>query len=190
MFRRVTRDRYLDDAEVTRLMVAVRTRKHANQPRDYALLALLANTGIRPREARELTRADVHPHARPPWIHIRRAKVRAAADPLTKLPIHPKVAKVLARYVQGMRPSDKLFTFTKRQSFRIFHYYARKAGLPITHRIFSLRHGVGMRLWRHTRDLRVMQAIMGHVHLDATAGYVHVSAERMREAHAKLGTVE
>jgi site-specific recombinase XerD len=35
----------------------------------------------------------------------------------------------------------------------------------------------------------LMQAIMGHVRLQATASYVHVSPERMRLAHAQIGTV-
>ena len=52
MLRRLTRERYLTDAELAAFMAAVRDRRHVHQPRDHALFALLANTGIRPSEAR------------------------------------------------------------------------------------------------------------------------------------------
>lgn len=190
MFRRMTRERFLSDAELAAFMTAVRERRHVNQPRDHALFALLANTGIRPSEALALTRADVHPHARPAWIRVRRLKKRHAADPITKLPLNRAVAKVLARYVdtlQGDRTS-LLFTFTKRQSFRLFRYYTAKSGLPPHFRIYSLRHTVGMRLWRHTGDIRLMQGIMGHVRTKATSAYIHVAPERMRAARSRIGT--
>jgi integrase len=187
MFRRMTRERYLSDDELGRFMTVVRERRHVHQPRDYALFALLANTGIRPSEALALRRRDVHPHARVPWIYVRRMKKRHAADPITRLPIHRKVAKVIASYVGALDdPTALLFPFVKRQSFRLFRYYAAKAGIAKHFRIYSLRHTVGMRLWRHTHDLRVMQGIMGHVRTKATSAYVHVSPERMREARARI----
>lgn len=187
MFRRMTRERYLSDSELERFMAVVSGRRHVNQPRDHALFALLANTGIRPSEALALTRADVHPHARPPWIHVRRLKKRHAADPTVNLPLHRAVARVVARYVDGLAPGERLFDFTKRQSFRLFRYYAAKAGVPRHLRIYSLRHTVGMR--RHTRDIRVMQGIMGHVRTKATSAYVHVTPEEMRAARERVGTV-
>lgn len=187
----MTQERFLTDAQLAALMTVVRDRRHVHQPRDHALFALLANTGIRPSEALSLTRADVHPHARPAWIRVHRVKKRHAADPITKLPLNPRVAKVLARYVDELKAQrhDKLFSFTKRQSFRLFRYYAGKAGLPSHLRIYSLRHTVGMRLWRHTGDIRIMQGIMGHVRTKATSAYVHVAPERMRAARARIGTV-
>jgi len=192
MFRRMTRERFLADHELESLMAVVRSRTHLHQPRDHALFALLANTGIRPSEALALTVADCHLAARPAWIRVRRLKRRHAPEPITSLPLHPKVAKVVKRYVATLPRAStaRLFPFTKRQSDRLFRYYAGKAGIAPTYKLYSLRHTVGMRLWRHTRDLRVMQAIMGHVHLKATSGYVHVAPERMRDAHAKLGTIE
>lgn len=190
MFRRMTRERYLSDAELARFMAVVRERHHVNQPRDHALFALLANTGIRPSEALALTRADVHPHARPPCLHVHRVKKRHAPTPIQRLPLNRRVAKVVARYVDTLaNGTDRLFPFTKRQSYRLFRYYAAKAGLATTYRIYSLRHSVGMRLWRHTRDLRIMCGIMGHVRTKASTAYVHATPERMREARERIGTL-
>lgn len=190
VFRKMTRERFLSDAELERFMSVVRSRHHVNQPRDHAFFALLANTGMRPSEARALTRDDVNPFARVPWVRVCRPKKRHAAHPITELPLHPAVARVLGRYCQTVDRGAMLFGFTPRQSYRLFRYYAGKAGLEAHFRIYSLRHGVGMRLWRQTGDLRVIQGIMGHVRLKATSCYVHTSPERMREIRATLGTVE
>jgi len=186
MFRRMTRERYLSSEELERFMRAVRERRHKNQPRDHALFALLANTGLRPAEARALTRGDLHLEGRHPWLRLHRQVRKHAPRPLSLLVLQRPVADVVARYLCMIPDVDtaKLFTFTKRQSARLFHYYAGKAGLPATLRIYSLRHTVGMRLWEHTHDLRFVQAVLGHCNLQATAGYEHVSERQIRDAYA------
>jgi site-specific recombinase XerD len=187
----MTRERFLTDQELERLMRVVRERRHVNQPRDHALLALLANTGMRPEEARALRRCDVRPSARPPQVHLARVKRDHGPDPINTLVLHKSVAAVLARHLDAMSSQDPgalLFPFTKRQSRRIFHYYAGKAGLSRTLKLYSLRHSVGMRLWRYTRDLRLIQGVMGHVRLKASACYSHIGPEQIAAACAAVGT--
>lgn len=191
MAGRMTRERYLSDDELARLMAAVRTRRHPNQARDYALLAILANTGIRPEEARALRRRDVIPGGRPPRIHLSRVKLSHGPYPVNTLPIHKAVARVLSTYLATMKataPDALLFPFTKRQSRRIFHYYTAKAGLSRTLRLYSLRHAVGMRLWRFTRDVRLIHGVMGHIRLKAAHAYQHTSQEQVRDAFTAVGT--
>jgi integrase/recombinase XerD len=179
----MTRERYLSDAELERFMAAVRERRHVHQPRDYALFALLANTGLRPSEARALTRADCHLEGRHPWIALHRVGKKHGPQPLARIYINRAVAAVVARYTDQL-PDGLLFPFTKRQSARLFHYYADKAGISPRRKIYALRHTVGMRLWAHTQDLRLVQAILGHCNLQATEGYVHTSDQSIRAAYA------
>ena len=179
MLRRLTRERYLTDAELARFMAAVRERRHVHQPRDHAFFALLANTGIRPAEARAVVRADVH-LGREPWLRLHRAALPKRPAPTNELELHPEVGKVLARYCADMPPDARLWTFSKRQSERLFHYYRAKVGLPPCYRVFSLRHTFGMRLWRHTRDLRVIQAMLGHRWLKPAHAYIHTPPSTVR----------
>ncbi len=191
MFRRMTRERFLSDAELERFMAAVRERHHKHQPRDHALFALIANVGVAPREAMAFTRSDVHMHARPPWIRLHRPHKKHAAEPTNELIVNRQVASVVAKHLRSLpdEPTQRLFPFTKRQSERLFKYYCRLAGIGESYKLFSLRHTFGMKMWRHTKDLRLMQAIMGHVRLQATASYVHVTPERLRQVSEQLGTV-
>jgi site-specific recombinase XerD len=184
----MTRDRYLSDAELVAFMAAVRERRHVHQPRDHALFALLSNTGIRPSEALALTRSDCHLGGKLPWIRLRRVGKRHTPQPTNELVINRAVADVVKRYVNEAQPGDRLFPFTRRQSERLFHYYRRKAGIVQLHKIYCLRHSVGMRLVRFVKDLRIVQAIMGHSGLRATMVYAHVSPERLQAAYEAAGT--
>lgn len=191
MFRRMTRDRFLSDAELEAFMAAVRTRRHKHQARNHALFALLANTGIRPSEAMALTVADVHVHAADPWIGLHRPHKPNTAEPTNELIINRGIARVLKKHLDSLPDGrlQRLFPFTKRQAERLFKRYCLIAGISTAFKIYALRHTVGMKLWRHTHDLRIMQAVMGHVRMKATAAYVHVTPERMRQAHAQLSTI-
>src|SRR5258705_12654221 len=162
-----------------------------HQDRNHALFALIANTGIRPSEAMDLTVADVHVHASAPWIKLHRPHKPNTAEPTNELIINKDVARVVKKHLDSLPNGRqlKLFPFTKRQAERLFKRYCLIAGISTAFKIYALRHTVGMKLWRHTHDLRLMQAVMGHVRMKATAAYVHISPKTMREAHARLGTI-
>lgn len=192
MLRRMSRDRYLSDAELAAFMAAVRERRHVHQPRDHAFFALLSNTGIRPSEALALCRADCHLRGRMPWIRLQRTGKRHTPQPTNELVIRREVADVLSRHVEQLAAGgdERLFPFTRRQAERLFHYYRRKASIEHKHKIYCLRHSVGMRLVRFVKDLRIVQAIMGHSGLRATMVYAHVSPERLQAAYEAAGTAE
>lgn len=155
----ISKQRYLSDSELARLLAAARERKHKNQPRDYALLVLLANTGIRPAEALALEAADLHLDDNPPWLLLRR-DTSPGPQPVTHLVIHEGVAGVLRPV--AARATGRLFPMTPRQGQRVFKVYAQRAGLPPHHRLYHLRHTAAVRILKATRDVRLLQALMGH----------------------------
>jgi integrase len=185
----MTRERYLSDDELERLMAAVRGRRHVNQPRDHAFFALLANTGLRPMEARQLIRSDLHLSGRRPWVRVKRVVRMHSPHPLERLFLNRRVAGLVARYADSLEPGAKLFPFSARQSARLFHWYSGKAGLSPHYRIYALRHTVGMRLYRHTKDVRLMQAVMGHGRLKSAMCYDHVDSGAIVAALERAGVV-
>ncbi len=189
MHRKMTRERYLSDAELAAFMRAVRERRHVHQPRDYAFFALIANAGIRPSEGMRLTRGDVHMSAAKPWVHVRRNHPRHAPQPVQDLVIHRDVATIVRAFIASL-PDDerarKLFPFTKRQSARLYHYYAQKAGISPPRKIYALRHTAGKRMLSATSDLRLVQAIMGHVRLKATSVYLDIDPATLYHAQSAL----
>lgn len=179
---RISRDRYLSDAELEAFMRAVRERRHVNQPRDHAFFALLANTGIRPSEAIGLTRATIHLTAARPWIRVWRLKKSKPA--FDDLEITEGLKDLLAARLMAIPEGEdsRPFPLHRRTAARLFHYYARKAGILRKTRLYILRHTAATRLYRATRDIRLVQALLGHESPDTTAIYAHVPAEILRAA--------
>lgn len=173
MLRRLSRDRYLSDAELAAFMTAVRERHHVHQPRDHAFFALLANTGMRPSEALRLSVGDFHLRAHPPWVTITRLKKQKPERDDLVLP--DALAALLDGYLATL-VTDRPFPITPRSAERIFHHYTKRAGIRRT-RLYILRHTAATRIYRATRDIKVVQQILGHQHPDTSTIYAHVPRE-------------
>jgi integrase len=181
MFRRMTRERFLSDAELEAFMGAVRGRRHKHQPRDHALFALLANTGIRPGEALALTAGDVHIYGKPAWIRVTRLK--KATPQIDDIEMTLELASIVRRHVEGAQIGHgrKLFQITRRQARRLFHRYASLAGIQRKTNLYILRHTAATRIYRATRDIKTVQALLGHEKPDTSAIYAHVSRAALSE---------
>jgi integrase/recombinase XerC len=164
-------------------MESVRIRRHVNQPRDHAFFAILANTGLRPSEVLALTRADVHLGASPPWIRVKRMK-KGAIDELC---VPEGVVVPLRTYLQTA-PAGLLFPFHRRMAQRKFVFYARHAGVD-GHRLYDLRHTAATRLHRLTKDIGLVQRLLGHANPDTTAIYIHIGRAQQKEAVERMGAV-
>jgi len=185
MLRRMTRDRYLSDAELGRFMAAVRERRHRNQPRDYALFALLANTGIRPSEALGLERGDVHLGAAP-WIRVRRLKKRATVRHYDELQLPARASEPLRDYLPAAPAQGPVFPLGRRQAERLFHYYAKRSGIRERLWLYCLRHTAATRIYAATRNISVVQEILGHEHPDTTCVYAHVTRGMLQQLAAAM----
>lgn len=185
--RRLPPSAYLTDAELAAFMEAVRSRRHANQPRDLAMFAILANTGIRPSEALALTVGDVHLKASPPWLRVVRLKKRAGREVVDELCIPASVVQPLGAYLP-LAASARLFPITRRMAQRKFVFYARRAGIA-GRRLYSLRHTAASRLHRLTGDIQLVQRLLGHDSPETTAIYAHVGRSQQAEAVKRMGAV-
>jgi integrase len=183
MFRRMTRERFLSDAELEAFMAAVRGRRHKHQPRDHALFALLANTGIRPSEALSLTRNVVHVFTQPAWIRVVRLKKQKTAQEFDDIELTTELSAMLRRHIENapIEHGQRLFPMTRRQAQRLFHYYARLAGIVRKTHLYILRHTAATRIYRATRDIKTVQALLGHESADTSAIYAHISRPALSE---------
>lgn len=181
MFDPRDRSRFFTDAELGRLLEAVRTRRHKNRPRDHALFSLLATTGIRPSEALALRRSDVHLVSGEPWIRVRRLKTRRPVAIAQELAIPADLADTLRIHAETVEDGGVLFAISRRQAERLFHHYARQARIPGRSWLYCLRHTAATRIYRATRDIRTVQAVLGHAHPNMSAIYAHVTRAMLRK---------
>jgi site-specific recombinase XerD len=192
--KRETLPDVLDRRELERLLCAVDRedvweRQHAGKrERDRLLLALFAYAGLRRSELLGLDWEDVDLEGR--LLRVRRAKGGRARV----VPIHPGLVPLLVahlavnpepgplfRGVQGRRLSQTIMTQT-------FLRYARAAGVTERKRVtpHTLRHVFASELLRAGANLRQIQELLGHKHLDSTHRYTRVAAHELRGAVKRL----
>jgi site-specific recombinase XerD len=186
----------LDQRELGRLLQAVEREdvweRHftGKRERDRLLLALFAYAGLRRSELLGLDWDDVDLERR--LLHVRKAK----GGRQRVVPIHPALAPLFLDYlsvrcrdpepalfvgVQGRRLSQTIMTQT-------FLRYARAAGVTERKRVtpHTLRHVFASELLRAGANLRQIQELLGHKHLDSTQRYTRVTAHELRGAVKRL----
>jgi site-specific recombinase XerD len=83
----------------------------------------------------------------------------------------------------GRKPGRPL---TTRQLNRLFHETAEAAGIKKAVTLHSLRHSFATHLLERGTDIRVIQALLGHAKLDATARYTRVATGMISAVESPL----
>ena len=171
--------RSLDRHEVVALVESLRTW------RDRAIAGLMVFCGLRAGEVLALDVDDVDIGGR--WLRVcgKGAKER-------RVPLDVDVAGVIQTYLLAERPettTKRLFVVAKGPTAAsrsraaglrtIFRYHRAVAGVPGGHP-HALRHTFGTALAEAGVDLAVMQALLGHAHVDTTARYVHLAPAHVK----------
>ena len=98
------------------------------------------------------------------------------------------------RYDEGVAPEERwLFPgrkpgrpMTTRQLNRLFHETLEAAGIRKAVTLHSLRHSFATHLLERGTDIRVIQALLGHAKLDATARYTRVATAMISAVESPL----
>jgi len=111
------------------------------------------------------------------------------------VPVDREVAALIQSYLLTERPqtdSRALFIAAKGPTRgrpltaaglrTIFRYHRSRARVPAGHP-HALRHTFGTALAEAGVDLAVLQALMGHDHVDSAAAYIHLAPQHVRRAY-------
>jgi site-specific recombinase XerD len=174
--------RGLDHAEVNAFLGSLRTW------RDKAIAGLMLFSGLRSAEVLALDVVDIDIGAG--W-----ARVSGKGGRERRAPVDTEVAGWIQAYLLAERPDTEtgaLFLVAKgphrgqrltAAGLRtIFRYHRTKADVPAAHP-HALRHSFGTALAEAGLDLAVIQALLGHVHVDSSVGYIHLAPVRVRVAY-------
>lgn len=174
--------RGLDRKEVQALLASFQT------DRDRAMAGLMLFSGLRSAEVLGLAVTDVDIGRG--WV-----RVIGKGDKERRVPLDPDVAFLIQAYLLAERPETteaKLFVVAKGPHRgrplraeglrRVFRYHRDRAGVIAGHP-HALRHSFGTALAEAGTDVAVMQALMGHDHVDSAAAYIHLSPAHVRRAY-------
>ncbi len=160
----LNKNKYLLDPEAERLEYLLQSHLRRD-PRNCSLLFLALHTGGRAQELLNLRPADLNPYEE--TVHIQGLK--GSND--RELPI----PSWLFREVQGLAGGERLFPISYNRLYQIWDLYR-----PIDKKFHSLRHTFAIRLYRKTRDLRLVQFALGHRNITNTmiyADYIYSQQE-------------
>jgi len=175
------------DADTLTRLLTLPDRKTFAGLRDYALICLTLDTGIRPKEAFSLLPSDVN---------LAALEVRVRADvSKTKstrvLPISPHTAEAIRRLLSTRHPSwgqdvpvfcTELGTPLRNDTWGDrLEVYGKKLGVRI--RPYDLRHSFATWFLRNGGNALALQRTLGHSTLEMTKRYVHLSQQDLREQH-------
>lgn len=174
--------RGLEHAEVNAFLSSLRTW------RDQAIAGLMLFSGLRSAEVLALDVVNVD-------IATGWARVAGKGGRERRAPVDGEVAGWIQTYLLAERPeteSDALFVVAKgaHRGQRlspaglrtIFRYHRARADVPAAHP-HALRHSFGTALAESGVDLAVIQALLGHEHVDSSVGYIHLAPIRVRAAY-------
>jgi site-specific recombinase XerD len=174
--------RSLDQSEIRALLASFRSE------RDRAIAGLMLFSGLRSAEVLGLQVADVDIGRG--WLHV-----VGKGDKERRVPLDPDVGALVQSYLLAERPEtacSALFVVAKGPHRgqrltpaglrRVFRYHRERAGVPAGHP-HALRHSFGTALAEAGVDLAVLQALMGHEHVDSSAVYIHLAPTHLRAAY-------
>jgi site-specific recombinase XerD len=186
----------LDRSELSRLLdvpsqEGIWRRLHAGKrERDRLLLALFAYSGLRRSELLGLDCDDIDLDRR--LVRVRNAK----GGRQRVVPIHPGLLPLFLAYAATRPPTTDPALFLGVHGRRLtptimavtFRRYATAAGVNKRKRItpHTLRHVFATELLGAGANLRQIQELLGHKHLDSTQRYTRVNAHQLRGAVKRL----
>lgn len=128
-------------------------------PRDCLLILIALRTGGRAQEVLNIQKADINVYDG--TIFIR--GIKGSND--REIPISKDIFKRIVDYAKT-EPGTKLFPISYSRLVQIWQHYR-----PLPKKFHCLRHTFAIRLYRKTKDLRLVQVALGHRNITNTMIY-------------------
>lgn len=182
--------KYLTLEQSVELLQAV---EGENSTRDYCILTLFLNCGLRLAELCSLNMSDIDLQQRTMLVTGKGNKQRKLY--LNDSCINSILAYLKIRPVDSLKGDDRNALFISRLNKRIgrqavqlmVYHYLEKIGLDgQNYSVHKLRHTAATLLYQHGDvDVLVLKDMLGHENLSTTEIYTHVENKQLREAVEK-----
>lgn len=176
------------DIEVLKELIAQPNVKTFAGLRDYGLILLTLDTGIRPKEAFSLLPDDINFRSLELYIRPEVAKTKVSRT----LPFSPVTAKVLKDLIKSRHPAwkDDVPIFCSSEGTMLTRHtwndrlemYSKHLGTKI--RPYDLRHNFSLQFLRNGGNALALQRTLGHTDLSMTKRYVALTEQDTREQHS------
>jgi integrase/recombinase XerD len=195
--KELSRDKFLTPDECARLC-SVPKLSTTKGVRDYAILKVFLNCGLRKMELLNLKVKDFQHQGGDYWFVVHSKGGSIDEQDVISYKVIEAVNKYLNRSGHANDLEAPLFQPIKGRSKRADHSLsrrcidelvkkcARKAGISKSVHCHTLRHTFGTELLTLTGDIKVVQKAMRHSALTSTMIYLHTDRERVKRGLAQM----
>ena len=185
--------KYLTLEDSQKLLEVAENEDNRNKERDFAIITLFLNCGLRLSELVGINIKDIH-------FDDYKMTVIGKGNKERTIYLNKSCIKAINKYLE-VRPTDKidykskdaLFLSERREriSRRTVQYIVDKelkqAGLDTTkYSVHKLRHTAATLMYQYGEvDIRALQELLGHASISTTEIYTHVANEQVRNAVEK-----
>jgi integrase/recombinase XerD len=174
-------------------------RANPTGKRDYAIMAIAANLGLRTGDILGMTIENLDWNRG--YIKLTQQKT---GEPLT-LPLSEQIGKAIIDYWMNGRPNTvakEIFVghtlpyqkLTPGMVYHMFNKYYESSGVQVTdsrkHGLHSFRHSLASRLLEKDTPVNVIGNILGHVNSDSASTYIQVDIEKLRQCSLEVPDYE
>jgi integrase/recombinase XerD len=157
-----TEAKYLSDLERDEFLAILR-KYYPNNQRDCLVLFTLLQTGARATEILNVRKMDLYEGANAVFIRgLKGSRDRA-------VPIDESLFRKLSAFSEGLRGQELLFPIKYNRLRELWTIY--RPGKCFK-KIHSLRHTFAVRTYKHARDVKLVQRLLGHTTLGPTTIYM------------------
>ena len=180
---------FFTDSEKKRFIKAIYNKKGKSAERDYIMVQLFFNTGIRISELVGLNVSDVN-------LNDKKITIKAKGEKVETRFINTKLRQVLKTYLRKRMSiiTDSLALFISNQKTRItvrqidrrFGQWLKWSGINRRLTVHSMRHTFATELYRRTNNLMLVSKALGHRHISTTQIYTHLYDFELEDAIDEL----
>jgi integrase len=166
----LNKNKYLLDPEFEKLEWILESYKESDA-RNSAILSLALNTGARASELLLITTRDLNTYDKSVFVR----GLKGSND--REIPLGEGLFEMLQRLTPEAQ-TGRIFPFTYNRLRQIWELYR-----PTPKTFHCLRHTFAIRLYKKTRDIRLVQVALGHRNITNTmiyADYVYSQQELRR----------
>lgn len=178
--------RYLNVEESKKLLTSVTEDNSKHSVRDFAILTLFLNCGIRLSELVGINLGNIRNNT---------LTVIGKGDKERSIPLNNACVQAIEAYVKvrpsnGLQDKNALFIsewkrrISKESVQKIVKKYIREAGLdPQRYSTHKLRHTAATLMYKYGNvDIRALQELLGHQSIATTEIYTHLDQQQLRDA--------
>lgn len=164
--------------ELKRMLAVVK-----DNPRDYAIITLLIDCGLRASELCNLKVTDAN--TAQGLLIVRQGKGRKDRV----VPMSPKTIRVVRKFAATRPPDGYMFSTVKRDCFtagsllQLIQRVGKAAKVPNAN-VHRFRHTFALAWLRNDGDVMTLQKVMGHSNLSTTQVYLSLTTEDLQRGHA------